>query len=125
MKIYTDIEQSKKLAEIVPAYTADISYESWTYDNGVTALIANLGPVKSKNIPAWSLTALIDLFPAFKGDDMPTFSLTRGGWVPSFTENWFATWGNWSFNAREPIDAVVGLILLLKENNFEFYNPLY
>lgn len=56
---------------------------------------------------------------------MPTFNLTRGGWKPSFTRNWFASWGHWTFDAREPIDAVVGLILLLKENNIEFYNPLY
>lgn len=124
MKICTNIEQSKKLAEIVPAYTADMSYESWTYDNGVRALIINLCTAKSKDVPAWSLAALINLFPAYKDDKIPTFSLTRGGWAPSFTKNWFATWGNWSFDAIEPIDAVVGLILLLKENNVEFYNPL-
>jgi hypothetical protein len=100
-------------------------YETYTYDNGVTNLIINVGPTGSKDIPAWSLEALINLFPAYKDDDMPVFSLTRGGWKPSFTRNWFATWGNWSFDAKEPIDAVVGLILLLKENNVEFYNPLY
>lgn len=125
MKIYTDVEQSKKLAEIIPTHTADMSYESWTYDNGVKALIINLCTVKSKDIPAWSLAALINLFPAYKNDEMPTFTLTRGGWAPSFTRNWFATWGHWTFDAREPIDAVVGLILLLKENNVEFYNSLF
>ena len=125
MKIYTDIEQSKKLAEIIPAHTADMSYEYWTYDNGTKALIINLSMAKSKDIPVWSLSALINLFPAYKDDDMPVFSLTRGGWKPSFTRNWFASWGHWTFNAREPIDAVVGLILLLKENSIEFYNPLF
>jgi len=125
MKIYTDVDQSKKLAEIVPTHTADISYEHWTYDNGIEALIVNLSTAKSKDVPAWSLEALIDLFPAYKDDDMPTFSLTRGGWTPSFTRNWFASWGNWNYNDIEPVDAVVGLILLLKENNVEFYNPIY
>lgn len=125
MKIYTDVKQSKKLAEIVPTLTADMRYETYTYDNGVTALIINMGSAGSKDIPAWSLTALVNLFPAYKDDDAPTFSLTRGGWKPSFTRNWFASWGNWTFNDREPIDAVVGLILLLKENNIEFYNPLF
>ena len=125
MKIYTDVEQSRKLAEIVPAYTADMSYENWTYDNGIKALIINLSTAKSKDIPAWSLEALINLFPAYKDDEMPIFSLTRGGYTPSFTRNWFASWGHWTFNAKEPIDAVVGLILLLKENNIEFYNPLF
>lgn len=124
MKICTDIEQSKKLAEIVPAYTADMSYESWTYDNGVKALIINLCTAKSKDVPAWSLAALINLFPAYKDDNAPIFNLTRGGHIPSFTRNWFADFGNFAFNAKEPIDAVVGLILLLKENNIEFYNPL-
>lgn len=124
MKIYTDIEQSKKLAEIVPVYTADMSHEYYHYDNGAEVYMGSLGTAKSKDVPAWSLAALINLFPAYKNDDMPTFSLTRGGWAPSFTRNWFATWDNWSFDDKEPIDAVVGLILLLKENNVEFYNHL-
>lgn len=125
MKIYTDVKQSKKLAEIVPTHTADMSHEYYHYDNGAKVYMGSLGIAKSDDIPAWSLTTLVNLFPAYKDDNMPTFNLTRGGWKPSFTRNWFASWGNWNYNAEEPIDAVVGLILLLKENNIEFYNHLF
>lgn len=125
MKCYTDFEQSRELAEIIPTHTADMCYETYTYDNGITTLIINMGSAGSRDIPAWSLNALINLFPAYKDGNTPIFSLTRGGWNPSFTRNWFASWGHWTFDAKEPVDAVVGLILLLKENNVEFYNPIY
>lgn len=118
-KVFTDIEQSKRLSEIIPTNTADGCYEYVVYDNGVKNYVYSYSPAKKNDIPAWSLNALVELFPAYKDDNTSTFTLTRGGYSPSFTSNWFACWGNWSFNAREPIDAVVGLILLLKENNVE------
>lgn len=122
MKIYTDVEQSRKLAEIIPTNTSDGYLQAhWEEITTNHHFKSDYG----EKIPAWSLNALINLFPAYKDDDMPTFNLTRGGWKPSFTRNWFASWGHWTFDAREPIDAVVGLILLLRENNIEFYNPLY
>lgn len=122
MKIYTNIEQSRKLAEVIPINTSD-SYLQARWEEITTN--HHFKSDYGEKISAWSLTALINLFPAYKDDDMPSFSLIRGGWKPSFTRNWFASWGHWTFDAREPIDAVVGLILLLKENNIEFYNPLY
>lgn len=121
MKSYTDIEQSKKLAKIIPTDTSD-GYLQARWEEITTNHHFKLD--YGEKIPTWSLNALVDLFPAYKDDNTPTFTLTRGGYSPSFTSNWFATWGNWTFNDREPIDAVVGLMLLLKENNVEFYNHL-
>lgn len=121
MKTYTDLEQSRQLAAIIPIDTSDGYLQAhWEEITTNHHFKSDYG----EKIPCWSLAALVNLFPAYKDDNTPTFTLTRGGYSPSFTSNWFATWGNWSFDAIEPIDAVVGLMLLLKENNVEFYNTL-
>ena len=84
MKTYTDIEQSEKLAEILPLDTADGYWEAqrdptsreWGYHLFVGTEWASPEVV----IPAWSLTALINTFPC--GETDPIFSLTRGGgWI--------------------------------------------
>jgi hypothetical protein len=72
-------------------------------------------------IPAWSLTALLDVFPCSK--ESPIVNLTRGGYNPSFTRQWFATWEDedknvfYSCDGISPDDAVVELILKLHEQN--------
>lgn len=75
MKAYTDIEQSKKLAEILPLESADtiwnltnpdlpniraIPYENSDYNNKYLNII-----------PAWSLAALLDVIPytIYKSDN--------------------------------------------------------
>lgn len=58
MKSYTDIEQSKKLAEILPPESADMC---WTpFDEKWDAYLGapNLDAIK-KEIPCWSLAALL------------------------------------------------------------------
>ena len=80
MKSYTDIEQSKKLAEILPFESADIGYiPSEEDDDGNTLYTAEF---KSEFIfdydcciPCWSLAALlnylreIDFFPSIEADE--------------------------------------------------------
>lgn len=65
-KICTDINQSKKLIELgIDINTADML---WTYDfivndiNGLNVISEQLKP-EEKDIPAWSLTALMELIP--------------------------------------------------------------
>ena len=66
MKSYTDINQSKKLAEILPMESADMYYHNrvdipdnfplpieWKRNN----------PLLSQEIPCWSLTALLEVLP--------------------------------------------------------------
>lgn len=74
MKTYTDIEQSKKLAEILPLESADMSWTS----NGLGKPFARTIPIKGhpeEICPCWSLAALlehlreIDLFPEIKDSD--------------------------------------------------------
>jgi len=67
MKSYTDIEQSKKLAEILPVESADGFYEAqhnpltdkWEY----ILFTGNKWASEEVVIPCWSLAALIEVLP--------------------------------------------------------------
>lgn len=81
MKSYTDIEQSKKLAEILPIESADCYWDydemqkfhhiSWFEDgyNKESQLRLN-----KNNVCAWSLAALLDVLP------YPSLHKTFSGW---------------------------------------------
>lgn len=62
MKSFTDIEQSKKLAEILPLESADMRYapfgdiHPWVWDGEVKLL-------EKGSIPCWSLAALLQVLP--------------------------------------------------------------
>lgn len=69
MKSYTDIEQSKQLAEILPIESADMAwYSSYAKDGysirmlNDTYLLDMIGD-EYDEIHAWSLAALMDLMP--------------------------------------------------------------
>lgn len=72
-KSYTDLEQSKKLAEILPLKSADMwwNYYSVTTDFGTPQIIHLNTPWvgsfnwndEPDNIPCWSLSALYSILP--------------------------------------------------------------
>ena len=67
IKSYTDIEQSKKLAEILPLESADMSWVSCDdgkqkyYQAENRKIILNYE--KNHWLPCWSLAALLDVLP--------------------------------------------------------------
>lgn len=65
MKSYTDLEQSKKLAKILPPESADMKYPY--FGDGQYGETARFGePIEfsgEKDIPCWSLAALIGTLP--------------------------------------------------------------
>ena len=72
IKSYTDIEQSKKLAEILPIESVDNLIVSIGYNDGVKTVTmpkAALDIIKTpfsdirKIIPCWSLSALLNVLP--------------------------------------------------------------
>ena len=71
MKSYTDLEQSKKLAEILPIKSADMHYATWTILDGEFIVSPNQGSTiedlqedyGNQIIPCWSLAALLDVLP--------------------------------------------------------------
>jgi hypothetical protein len=63
MKAYTDLEQSKKLAEILPLESADMSYRPYREEGGISDYQASLCPHRFASwigFPCWSLTALLN-----------------------------------------------------------------
>lgn len=84
MKSYTDIEQSKKLAEILPIESADAHYVreitdfmgnsvdgKWSYpkygnpkSNYASYIVQNFS--SNEVIPCWSLAALLDVLPKYE-----------------------------------------------------------
>ena len=108
MKAFTDIEQSKKLAEILPLESADMHYIIMG-DNEDPQTIVGLGEYIGilPTIPAWSLTALIKMF-----DD-------KTGLAKEY-DLWFCYDNGKSHCTKHydnPIDAAFEMIVWLKENN--------
>ena len=63
MKSYTNIEQSKKLAEILPIESADMGY-LWNGTSFCDYPVSNQTIFKRvENIPCWSLAALLNVLP--------------------------------------------------------------
>ena len=70
-KSYTDLPQSKKLAEILPLESADMHYATWTILDGEFIVSPNQGStIKSMQedygnqiIPCWSLAPLLKIIP--------------------------------------------------------------
>lgn len=62
MKSYTDIVQSKKLAEILPIESADMCYRAYREEGGILDYQVTLCPYQFASwvgIPCWSLTTLL------------------------------------------------------------------
>ena len=125
MKSYTDLEQSKKLAEILPIESADMwwNYYSVTTD-GTTPMIVHLNKPwvgsfnwnnEADNIPCWSLAALLNIlkYPSLRQS-------IDGNWLIS---NWSGTfpWTGESSKTlggyNNPIDACYEMIIKLHEQN--------
>ena len=84
MKTYTDIEQSKKLVEILPIESADMAYYAWCILKNSEYVVSPLqgstiGDLQetygNQVIPCWSLTALLDVLPVSCDDGQHCFAL--------------------------------------------------
>ena len=116
MKSYTDLEQSKKLAEILPLESADMHYNDWIFDfydgyEHTGRYTADLGTPRTicaeLDIPCWSLAALFKMLPHSarleRGSSTELYSVTLPNELES--SDWYI----------EPIDACYELILKLNE----------
>jgi hypothetical protein len=123
MKAYTDIEQSKKLAEILPVESADMyylnrhidlaetKYEIFVVDKSNKYIdFFNSYAVaieKHEIIPAWSLAALLDVLPEVN-DNKPAIFLNDNSIIYPYV-------CDLSVKADNLIDACVAMILKLHE----------
>lgn len=110
MKSYTDLEQSRKLAEILPLESADMYYcygmnidtKIWSFDNTPTIIDAD-NQVDVDDIPCWSLAALLRELPdTMLGKDKDGYVVmveTMGSGQTTFADN--------------PVDACYEMIIKL------------
>ena len=111
MKAYTNIDQSKKLAEILPLESADMCYVN---DGTAIKIDANSYSVcysmwkdsVVEIIPCWSLAALLDI-------------LSNGSMLVKTTDGKYCclTKDVMTKHYDNPVDACVDMILKLKERS--------
>lgn len=119
MKVYTDLTQSKKLAEILPTETADMKWYFWKFEIDVPKFptfgyskdaAESYKSTEAIYLPCWSLSALLDALP------YPSLHKISSGWRCDFydKEGTFCISGELADN---PIDACYKMIFKLKEMN--------
>ena len=123
IKSFADLEQSKKLAEILPIESADMY---WDYDVQKHEYYPMIMDDQFDNfcIPAWSLAALLDVLPNNKHI---TTTLSRGGWKiepPKYVDTWFCEYEDdddctrdITVEADNPVDACHKMIIKLHKLN--------
>ena len=125
MKIATDLEQSKKLAKILPIESADMYYPY--FGDGEYGDTPRIGEgiefSGSKDIHAWSLSALMNVIPNKVEYEFKTYFFKFETDVYSSGEKYydlaFKGITNWLMyeDSTEFVDACVEIILKLKEKN--------
>ena len=130
IKSYTDISQSRKLAEILPLESADMFYnkepedESYSKDIVDTEypMILREGHIRFLEeygvLPCWSLVALLDIIKEYGLVDLSFLSSTFDSRDEHLTDMWCCTFENLGIvtlylYADNPIDACVVAILKL------------
>ena len=109
VKSYTNLEQSKKLAEILPLESADMRYtpfgdtHPWVWEGELKLL-------ENGAIPCWSLAALLDNNSQVKLDSIKQYNKKLWRCCAYFASNWHNS--DWYDNL---IDACVKMIVELKE----------
>lgn len=121
MKAYTDIKQSKILAEILPIESADMVY---AYSYSVNEYTTYPYPLQSSkhfdvykdDIPCWSLTALLSVLPKL-GAEEPI--IQKLYYASNPTERYICQYSltNITGEYDNPVDACYEMIQLLKEKD--------
>lgn len=123
MKSYTDLEQSKKLAEILPLESADM-FLALNGHIPVMSKYIDDGLVTADNtaIPCWSLAALLSVLPKEIEIDgqhyAPCLFPVKNKWLLKlwYNSNYTIT-SPISIFADNPVDACVEMILKLHKIN--------
>lgn len=110
IKSFTDLEQSKKLAEFLPLESADICWTKHIDNGDVTSLHATVNyGIVTIDYPCWSLASLIGVLPEIQG----------GKPIIALDDN-YITYPHMSdlhIKADNIVDACVAIIIKLHELN--------
>ena len=128
IKLYTDLQQSKKLAEILPLESADMYYVAKPDSTNSNMIPSDICIPRKTYLDgqaygefcAWSLAALLNILHS-KAKDIP--SLSGGGYKDGeYISDWCLDYefenGDYQKTfADNPVDACYEMILKLKELN--------
>ena len=122
-KAFTSLEQSKKLAEILPLESADMYYPNRIdikYKGVLPIEYKHKNPLLSQEIAAWSLAALLDIIPQEIFDGKYIINITEGieyKWIITYDdyENRNNSFYGLSTGADNLIDACYEMIIKLNE----------
>lgn len=116
MKTYTDLEQSKKLTEILPLESADMYWENGISDKYIQCFTPFVIDEDATNVnfdydvPCWSLTALLGVLP-----EPQLIQNSDGRWMLRI---WDKKRFPWSVGGNvNPVDACYEMIIKLNEQN--------
>lgn len=115
IKSFTDINQSKKLAKILPLESADMCYN----DGELRIGYAPLAVERDDYLPCWSLAALLDVIPYNVSFNKAVYRFK----MVKFFDHWecyhenFGSVSTEIFKANNHIDACVAMIEKLNELN--------
>ena len=110
IKSYTDISQSKKLAEILPLESADMIY---TIVNGYHTPFIRIETIKEMyedDVLCWSLAALLDVLPKIINNETLFIETSAALWHIGYRNIYTARVDN-------PVDACYEMIIRLHELN--------
>lgn len=107
MKSFTSLEQSKKLAEFLPLESADMRYLPSISEVPFIWSVKQMQ--ESEAIPAWSLSALLDVlkYPSLTQDVENKWSIT----------DWTGAYPKSEHGFDSPVDACYEMIIKLHELN--------
>jgi len=134
MKSYTDLEQSKKLAKILPIESADMTYcaitegmrekmtiKNWEVNVGLDIAIKKtlFSYINGYMIPCWSLAALLDALPVSCDEGIHCLALINSN--PNGQVDWLCCYEDCNGNlmmecyGTNQVDACYEMILKLNE----------
>ena len=121
IKSYTDLEQSKKLAKILPIESADMGWNVFVDDSIRCLPIDDWDLVKDgsgnvKFYPAWNLAALLGVLPILDNRS-PVIPKTFDGKYRVVYHSTACERGIFTHDYDNPIDACYEMIIKLKESN--------
>ena len=116
MKSYTNLKQSRKLAEFLPLESADMYYNVDSYGILTTPEVLITSVVRKKDIPCWSLAALLSTLPSvIKRNGKRMFlTLEKAGAYNLYYKSPNRLDELWE-TKEEPIDAYYEMIINLHE----------
>lgn len=131
MKAYTDIKQSRKLAEILPIESADMCFNISQRTNMPPLMTPyckfkeffNMEETPDFLIPCWSLAALLDILPETIEDEFAEYDLEIDMTYkkPKYVrlgDCYHSDFPSWDWDNKELLDNIVEAVIWLNNNGY-------